>query len=319
MNTTLSRAALGATLFAATALSAHGAEVQWNGFLDLTYTLHDSTDESAGPPGEDESETQSKFGAMGELDINAALGNKVSARLDVDYVGSDSTGNGNSTPVEQVFIKWDTPQNLVVKGGVFNNPLGWEAEDAPDKYHVTSGLLYMIWDDATSLYGNNVAGASLSGSFGQVSLTGALLNDLGNVNEKNSFMAVVNFAPAKGVDIEAGFVTQDAGYETIVDINASWTQGIYMVGGEIMLPSELIDMGLGATGMIKLNDQLSGALRFENVSYDVAGADDTRSLTFGMSYMLEKNLFANGEIRMIDDEDEDVDGDVITLELVATF
>jgi hypothetical protein len=92
-----------------------------------------------------------------------------------------------------------------------------------------------------------------------------------------------------------------------------------MIGGEIMLPSEIVDMGLGASGVIKLNDQFSGALRFENVSYDAPGADDTRSITFGLSYMLEKNLFANAEIRMIDDEDEDTDGDVISLEFIATF
>ncbi len=318
MKTNLSHAAVGLALLSTATFSANAADLKWNGYLDLVYTLHDSTDESYGATG-DESQTQSKFSSMGELDINADLGNKVGARLDLDYIGSGSNGAGAGTAVEQVFLQWNTPQQLIVKGGVFNNPLGWEAEDAPDKYHVTSGLLYNIWDANTSLYGNNVAGALLSGSVGQVTLTGALLNDLGNVNEKNSFMGVVNFAPGQGVDIEAGFVTQDAQFETIVDVNATWTQGIYVIGGEVMLPSEIVDMALAATGVIKLNDQLSGALRFENVSYDLPGVGDTRSITFGMSYMIEKNLFANAEIRMIDDEDETVDGDIISLELIATF
>lgn len=323
MTKNLIRTLPAAIALSACAFSAHAVEakdMKWNGFVDFTFTLHDSTDETAGPPGEDESATQSKFAVGSELDLNVDLGNKVGARLDTDFTTAAANGTSGGVASEQAFLTWESPQKLLLKGGVFNNPLGWEGEDAPDKFHVTSGLLYMLWDDTTLLYGNNVAGVSLSGAMQQITLTGALLNDLGNTNEKNSFMAVVNFAPAQGVDLEAGFVSQDAGVESIVDINASFTKGVFMVGGEIMLPSEFVDLAFGVSGVMKFNEQFSGAARFESLAYedDLVGADVT-SITLGVSYMIEKNLLANAELRMFDSDNDDVDGDVITLEMLATF
>jgi hypothetical protein len=266
---------------------------------------------------DDADSMQSRFDTTGELDLQAGLSPQTSARFDVDLAAGDAQGDAAS--LEQAFFRWESAQKVAVKGGVFNNPLGWEAEDAPDKYNITPGLLYLIWDDATALYGNNVAGVSVSGKVGQATLTGALLNDLYNEPETHSVMAAVNFAPVAGVDLEAGFVTQETGYETIVDLNATYTQGLYTVGGEIMLPSELVDMAIGVTGVLKFNDQTSGVIRFDNVSYDASGIDDTSSITFGLSYMLDKNLVVNGEVRMNESDIEDIDGDLISMELIATF
>lgn len=293
-------------------LHAAAADLKWDGFLDLTFMAIDDTASGTSP-------TQSKFDIMGELDLNANLGNKVTSRIDFDF--GNSLSGSDSGRFEQAFVAWESQKGLLFKGGQFNNPLSWEAEDAPDMYQISHGQLYSIWDLTTALSGNNVMGALVSGKTGVVTLTGAILNDLGQADEKNSFMGMVSIKPDPHMDLKVGFVTQDALFETIVDINATYTQGLLMVGGEIMLPSELIDMGLGVTGTYKFSEQVSGTLRFDNVSYDVAGVDDSRSLTIAANYMLEKNLMVKAELRSNNSDNNGLinDGNQVQLELVANF
>lgn len=271
------------------------------------------------------SPSESKFDMNGELDLNTKLGNKVSARMDLDLGKVDYTtgGNADSGRFEQAYINWESPKGLQLRGGLMNNPLGWEAEDAPDMYQISHGQLYTIWDEwVTGLSGNNVIGVAVSGKAGIATLTGAFINDLGQEDEQNSFLGTINFKPDNRLDLEIGFVTQDAGLESIVDFNGTYTEGLFMVGAEVMLASEFIDMGLGVTGVYKFSEQVSGTLRLDNVSYDIPNADDTRSITFAVSYMLEKNLTANVEVRINSADDTGLvveDGDQVQLELVATF
>ncbi len=283
-------------------LHAGAADLKWDGFLDLTFMAIDDNG------------SQGRFDINGELDLNAALGNKVTSRIDLDLFNS-ATG-GDSGVFEQAFVAWESQKGIQFKGGVFNNPLSWEAEDAPGLYQVSHGQLYSLWDGTTALHGNNVLGVSVSAQTGLITLTGAILNDLLETPEENSFMGVVGIKPNAQTDLKVGFITQDAGLETIVDINATYTQGLFMVGGEVMLPSEGVDMGLGVTGTYKFSQQATGTLRFDNVSYD-GNADDSRSITIAASYMLEKNLAVNAELRS--NNNGPADGDQVQFELIATF
>lgn len=295
--------------------------LKWNGFLDLTYMLSDGTwDTTPATP----SPYENKFDMNGELDLNTSLGNKVTARMDFDLGKADDTvgGDPDSGRFEQAFVNWESPRGLGLRGGLMNNPLGWEAEDAPDMYQISHGQLYTIWDVVTGLSGNNVIGVAVSGKAGVATLTGAFLNDLGQVDEQNSFLGMINFKPDNRLDLEIGFVTQDAGLESIVDFNATYTEGLFLVGAEIMLASEVVDMSFGVTGVYKFSEQVSGTLRLDNVSYDIPNADDTRSITFAVGYMLDKNLTANAEVRINSADDTGLvveDGDQVQLELVATF
>ena len=316
-------------------LHADAVDLKWNGFLDLTFMAADDTVSGT-------SDTESKFAIQGELDLNAALGDKVTARIDLDLGSATITDPGmtiidcnatltgvtcdvlapekeDSGRFEQAFVAWESPQGIQLKGGLFNNPLSWEAEDAPDLYQISHGQLYSIWDSTTALSGNNLLGVAVSGKTGSVTLTGAILNDLLETPEKNSFLGMVSIKPNAQMDLKVGFITQDALLETILDVNMTYTQGLVMVGGEIMLPSEFINMGLGVTGTYKFSEQATGTLRFDNVSYDGNAGDDSRSITVAASYMLEKNLMVNAELRSNSSDDEDVDGNQVQLELIATF
>ncbi len=301
-------------------LHANAADLKWDGFLDFTYMAVDDTATGKSP-------TQSKFDINGELDLNANLGNKVTSRIDFDL--GHSLSGGDSGRFEQAFVAWESQNGLQLKGGQFNNPLSWEAEDAPDLYQISHGQLYGIWNETTKLSGNNLMGVLVSGKTGVVTLTGAVLNDLRQINEKNSFLGMVAIKPDAHMDLKVGFTTQDTYLKTIVDINATYTQGLFMVGGEIMLPSDYIDMALGVTGTYKFSEQVMGTLRFDNVSYDVNGVDDSRSITIAASYMLEKNLMVNAEFRSSSTDNIPAntnqdgnfvrDGNQVQLELVATF
>ena len=299
-------------------LHAGAADLKWDGFLDFTFMAVDDTAGSGPSP------TQSKFDINGELDLNANLGNKVTSRMDFD-LGRSSSGS-DSGRFEQAFLAWESQKGIQLKGGQFNNPLSWEAEDAPDLYQISHGQLYSIWDATTVLGGNNLMGVLVSGKTGVVTLTGAILNDLLNAPEKNSFMGMVAVKPDAHMDLKVGVATQHTYLKTIVDINGTYTQGLFMVGGEIMLPSDIVDMALGITGTYKFSEQVSGTLHFDNVSYDTSGYDDSRSITIAASYMLEKNLMVNAELRSNNSDNNpyaliinNPDGNQVQLELVATF
>ena len=284
--------------------NSYSAALETSGYVDINYMLHDGTFPSPSP-------LENKFGVAAEADLKASLSEKVFTRLDLDFNLADNTGLGfensgttlsDSGKIEQGYLAWESPQAIMVKAGVFNNPLSWEAEDAPQLYQITHGQLYNLWDGQTALYGDNIAGISITGGAGPITATGAVLNDLGNVSEKHSFMALAKFKPtgeaAQGVEFQGGFVTQDQDAETIVDLNGTFQRALLTFGGELMFASKFIDYALGLTGNFKFNEQFNATVRFDNVNYEASGIKDSRSYTFAANYLLDRNLIAKAEVRI---------------------
>ena len=312
----------------------NAATTEISGFADIVYVLSDGINNSPSP-------VEGTFDVTAEVDVKTAITPSMSARIDVDLNLATNSGFGaaDSGRMEQGFFSWKSTSDINVKGGVFNNPLGWEAEDAPDLFQISHGQLYNLWDLSTDLNGNNVAGVAVDANVGPVQITGAILNDLGAVAEEQSIAAIVNYSPneVKGLAVEGGFIIQDAGLENIIDINATYDQGLYVVGAEIMLASEGIDYALAATGLYKVNDQFGITARVDSVSYDIPGVSDVISVTFAGSYVLDKNLVANVELRINNSDFEPgilpggpifggadcsnlaCDGELIQVEAIATF
>lgn len=309
------------------------AEPQLSGFMDTIYTLSDGTQDP------DDSPTAQTWDVTAELDYKLDLAKDVSGRMDLDFNLAGNTGYGaaDSGKMEQAFVSWQTSKELRVTGGVFNNPLGWEVEDAPDMYQISHGQIYDIFDGETALYGNNVAGVAVSGVVGPLVVTGALLNDLGGVAEKTSFAAIANYKPIKELDTEFGIMTEDGGAERLIDINVTYNQALFVVGAEVLIASAIYDNALGLTGNYEVNDQLSATLRYDTVSYEASGVDNTSTITMAALYMLEKNIGLNFEIRLQNDPNDPDDpalvdpatgqtfngiigdGDVIAMEFLANF
>lgn len=287
---------------------AMAAKVDVSGFVDTVFTLSDGTVNAPAT-----SPIENKFQTTGELDFKSTIDDKVNARVDIDY--------DTFLIVEQARLDWKANSTISVTGGIFNNPIGWEKEDAPDLYQISHGQIWAFLDGQTALWGNNVAGVMVNvGTTPELNISAGILNDLSDVNEENSFAFTADYN-TKEMGFGLGVVTQDAQAETLIDINGQINVGKAMIGGEVLLAGAGVDLAFGITGVMKVNDRVSATARFDNVSYEAPGANDTRSITLAGSFALSRSLTANAEIRLNDETAAGIqtDGDLIQFELIAAF
>lgn len=316
-----------------------------NGFADIILTVTDEANDVVGG----KNATEGKFTVDGEVDFSSKLSDNVSVRIDVDLslavnggvnapaatgagVGTSGTipGPADSAVIEQAFFAWSLPNNLTFLGGVFNNPVGWESEDAPDLYQTSHNQNWGILNGQTLLHGNNVAGVALAGAIGPINITGALLNDLQQVNEENSIAIIINATPITGLDVEVGFVTQDnnnpaltalnqRGAGDVTDINGTYTHGIYTVAVEILTADKVIDNSTMILGNVDLPMGFGVTARIEKVSFDLPGVPDTDVITLAGIFHAADNLDVLLEIKSTDDGTVGGDNDLVTAEFVSKF
>lgn len=280
-----------------------------SGFADIIFTLVDDTADNGAI-----NTAESQFSADGEIDFKGNLADNVSVQVDLDV----NLGGGDSGDIEQAFFGWGINSDITLLGGVFNNPVGWEAEDAPNMYQTSHSLNYDILDGQTALRGNNVAGVAVQGKAGEITLTAALLNDLAQTPEENSLAFVAGFAPTKDLALEVGLVTQDHNAETVIDLNATYKMGDITAAGELLLASEIIDFSAMAMVNMAIPDTaMSATARGELVSY-AADIDETIALTLAGLYTVNDALGIVAELKYIDGEG--IDGDIqVVAEFVASF
>jgi len=296
---------------------AGGATV--SGFADITLTSDSD---------------QRTFLANAEVDVSNKLSEKVAVQVDFDLAlgvtgagatnGSNSSAAGissgpaDSAVLEQAFFSYSAMPNVTVLGGLFNNPIGWEAEDAPGLYQISHGQIWGILDGQTALYGNNVAGVGLAGSVGPATITLAALNDIGLSDlEKNSFAAVANLSPTKGADVEIGYVTQPNGAGNVWDVNAAYSIMGATVGVEVLGAENVVDLAYAGTVNYMVNNLFGATVRFDNVSYEAAGTKDSKTYALAGIVNAAKNLTVLLEFHRSDDGT--TEDDMIVAEFVAQF
>ncbi|NOY71876.1 MAG: hypothetical protein GXP14_05785 [Gammaproteobacteria bacterium] len=288
--TALSLAVLGA--FAAnSAVAAPEASANASGFADIIYTAVDEASDVVGG----KNSTEGKFGANAEIDFSATVG-AVTGRIDVDLdLATDAQTGGNSGRIEQAFFAWGVSDNVTLIGGVFNNPIGHEAEDAPDKNFTSSGLVYSVLDHQTALNGNNITGVAAAANFGMVTVTGAFLNDLQQVDEENSFALVANLTPIEGLDLELGYVSQadntdnPLSAEDVIDFNAQYTISGFTAGIDYLSAGAIVDSTYDAWGGYAFGDFAVKA-RYSVLAYEVAANEDLTKTTLYASWQANSNL-----------------------------
>ena len=312
-----------------------------SGFVDITYTIGDDQPAGTTTP----STTEGKFGANGEIDFSASPADGVTVRVDVDLAiatnggaNASAVGGGpsDSAVIEQAFFAWGATEGVTVIGGVFNNPMGLEGQDAPDMWGTNAGVVNNILNHQTTLYGNNVAGLAVAGAVGPATVTVAYLNELSQANEENSIAIVVNMSPMEGLDLEFGTVTAadqnkstltTLGSEGATNFNVAYAipgvEGLsvgfdYLTGGKVVDSAYEItaNYSTGAFGF---------GLRLEEVGYEASGSADSERTTFHASYQVASNLVAILEVADGDNKNPttavtgiEADG-LTTLELIATF
>lgn len=276
--------------------AAEGATV--SGFVDIIYTGDGNTD---------------SFSADGEIDVRSTMGD-VTVGLDVDVDLANSAGDAE---LEQAFFAWNTGPATII-GGVINNPIGLDAEDAPDMAMTSHSMVYNALDSQTVLGGNNIAGLAAAFSAGPATITAALLNDIQHASDDSgddthSLALVVNMSPIDGLDLELGHVSQErdgvtvtgvtagdanykladgtnviAGVGNVTNFNAAYTMGQFSASLDYLMPSEVIDSVYDITLGFQANDKLGLGLRFGELSYastaDVDGvSSDISSAVYDQS------------------------------------
>ncbi len=352
--------------FAGYGAVANAATATVSGFADIIYT---AVDDAAGPAAGSSAKNpnEGKFAADAEIDVIATSG-AVTARVDVNLRlngtggvsaggafdangdetlspaeiadASDTDTDTNGASIEQAMFAWDLGAVTLI-GGVFNNPIGADAEDAPDMDFTTHSVVYNILDHQTAREGNNITGVAVAGAVGPVTLTGAFLNDIQDANEENSLAFVVNYSPIAGLDLEAGFVTQDDQMDTAVppaattagdvaNFNVIYSIKGFTVGLDYLAPSNIIDSAYTIWGGYTHGD-FNFKVRTESVAWEATGAIDHDVNTLYATYAANENLSIALEFRDGDQGAATAPGNtanaitgvaqdsVATLEFIATF
>lgn len=291
------------------------------GFVDTVFVAVDDI-----TPSGSLSPIQYKFVTTGEIDFDSVIGEKTNVRLDVDLSTTGAT-------LEQAYGSYKFTKVFGMKAGMFNNPVGWEAEDAPELFHINHGLIYQILDSqTTTVAGNNLTGFALTVDTNEVKFAGGQVNELSDENEKISLFAAGSFKfGSSGLELEAGAVTQNANLETLVDVNLTFKQGPLTVAGEVLLPGEVVDMAVGGTANFQFTSKFSGTARYERVNFDSTAVDDASVITLAGTFALNSNIFINAELQRIDVESDPTnsffilgerllgEGNLVSLELIAHF
>jgi len=285
-------------------------------------------------------EAEHVFTSEAEVDVSKEMG-AVTVRVDFDanLVGNSGFGSKDSGRLEQAFFSWAATEQVTVMGGLFNNPIGQELEDAPDIHFTSHGVVWNILDNQTALYGNNVAGIAAAAAVGPATVTLAVVDDLGLATNdagdkgKTSVALVLNATPMTGLDLELGYVTQDdqelLGNPTtagnVFDFNAAFKTGQLTVGLDVLAADNIVDNATNLWVGFDVNNKVNVKARYEMLAFEANGIDDSSRITLYGTYAIEENLSVALEWSAGDtDASQDgtfgiADDDVTTLEFIGTF
>jgi len=282
-------------LAVASALAAPIASVNaadFSGFANVQFS---------GGTGNGATSVKNQFGANGELDITHAAGD-VTVRADINLSLSTDAAN-DSGSLEQALAVWKGLPGVTIIGGVFNDPIGQDAEDIIDQRFTSHSAVYNVLDQQTALSGNNVAGLAAAGMVGPATVTVAFLNDLHGFSERNSFALNINLSPSMipGLDLELGYATQQSYSATnnplsagdIIDLNASYNiMSMADIGFDYLAPSDIVDSAYDIWVKAPVGMGVDVGLRYSAVSWSgpLATVGDSNATSLYASYAVASNL-----------------------------
>jgi len=171
---------------------AAAVELGVTGFVDLGYSGNDTTDDKAAIEPDRNSFSMDEV----EVDITGKADEKVSFRMDMQYVNSDGTLTADEI-IEQAYVDVNLDQFLLTFGK-FNAPIGFELLDKPDMYQISHAMVFNLGIPT------NLTGAMVSGSYGMFDLNLYVANgwDLIEDNNKDkTFGARLGITPMAGINV----------------------------------------------------------------------------------------------------------------------
>ncbi len=324
---------------------AQADDLKISGFADVILTLTDEANETpasvgcSNPAGVGSTTncTESQFRVNAEVDFEKTAGD-ITFRLDLDFPGNGSANLGGGNLEQANFslgVLEGADLGLRLTGGIFNSPVGYEAQDAPDEHQVTHGQLW-------GLVPSNLAGLQLAG--GKDMITGSVIfaNDFNDplntgaahVGEENSLGFTLGFSPMHAANLSIGWL--DSGIlptEAVLDVVLS---GMVEATPEIGLHyaveylEDEVNEGLGLTVNATHGKHML-TVRYDTVEVDAAAAvvpagttagQETSSLTVALICNAKEGLSTRLEWRTNDNDTAvttNPDTDLVQLQFVATF
>ncbi len=305
-----------------------------NGYVMSTFAITDDFAENQGTDadGNPANASERKFKTAGKLGFGAMINDDAYARIDV-VINNPYASATDEFAVQQAFGAWRVHDMAKVQVGRFNSPLGAEAHNKSDLTTISHGLIRtdILNHQITQGDGNNVEGAAVHLMAGPAKVTLGLLNEIGGVDDANSFLLNISGSPIDGLDLGLGVLTQedntptnDQSYENLINFNVAYSLDAggmpVRVWFDYITAGEILDSGMSLGGHIGLPNNFGITLRYDMVEYD-GGAEDT-AITVAGNWKAADNVDLRLEWRSDDIESQGlpaIDGDKITLAAVFKF
>ncbi len=245
-------------------------------------------------------EGHGKFLTSAEVGVASAKENvlvNVEADLFFHREVEDDGEEADAIVAEQAYLTLAAGDELAIKGGVFNNPLGLEKEDAPNRPNITPGLVLDFLDDQTSLYGNNLTGLALIQGTEGSTYSFAVLNDIGdNSDSEYSYLLMATLGSPDDSNITVGGLSQRHGSGDILVTRFTLRPGpSFMVALEYLETHQRVDNILGLQfGFVSAGGH-NLSLRHDRLDFNAIGANDPHTAT---TLTLSQTLASNVELRL---------------------
>lgn len=309
MNKRLLVLAVAGAFGAAGAASAHNVgdvDLKISGHVESGFIVTDDGGEvGGGAP----NETERKFNTEGQLSFRASVNDNAYVRADLDFNSRYSNYFTGADPetieIDQLYGALRINDMTKVRVGRFNSPLGYERADAPHKTTYSRSLISELLDEQTSLYQNNIEGVALDLNLGPAKVTLAALNEIGGVDEENSFLAHISGEALPGLKLALGVLTQEDvdanadSFETLINFNAAYNVDLGTVNTtffvDYLTAGETLDnaYSLGAKAMF--TDTFGATLRYDLAKFD--NDAEATALTLGVNWAVAQSVDLRAEWR----------------------
>lgn len=255
------------------------------------------------------------------LDVNSRYsGYEAIEIVEPHLYGGRDPDEQNLIEVPELWGGWHINDMAGIRIGRFENPLGYESQKAPKKTMISRGLITELLDGQTSLYKNTVEGLALDLDVGPAKLTLGVLNEIGDVQEENSFLAHISGEVVPGLNLALGLLTQEdfdaadnpTSFESLINFNAAYKFDLGGMASKVWIDyltaGEILDNAWSVGFSIQPTSQFDVAFRYDMAKGDyptIAGELERTSMTLAGLWRATDRVGIRAEWR---NDDFDYDG-----------
>ena len=280
---------LGALALTTAAPAIEVGDLTIGGFIDTILDIE--TSDGSGTTGGDDAIID--FWAGAELQFGYAIGDSVSAQLDVEFDGEDDDGE---VVVEQANVSWKINDQATLTMGKSETLIGYEATDAPDLWRVGYSL-------AAELHGLSTTGLNVNfAPSDQVSVDIYIVDGVYDTDSNPSAAGKLSSDFSFGLNVDFSSETFMVSFDFAID-----------TGGDPATAEEDVS-NVSINGEFTGVENLTIFADLQTVSTDDA---DTMALLVGANYKIDDSKSVTGMLSMIDEEQDDALGMELALALLT--